>query len=120
MEDNLDNLDNISELKLLESLDLGHRKIKLEDTKKEENDKFLNDINLLLSKMNEQIISIKARPKIEIKKFDIDNIDDNKDININKNPSNNNSSSNLNLKNFVNPYSKKPTLKVIKDLLIII
>ena len=34
MEDDIDNLDNISELKLLESLDLGHRKVFKEEEKK--------------------------------------------------------------------------------------
>ena len=106
MDEDFDNLDNISELKLLESLDLGHRKVKLED-KKEENDKFINDINLLLSKMNEQIVSIKKIPKIQIQSFNIDNID-----------SNNSNSSRLNKESSnqkINPYSKKPSSRNLNN-----
>ena len=106
MDEDFDNLDNISELKLLESLDLGHRKVKLED-KKKENDKFINDINLLLSKMNEQIVSIKKIPKIQIQSFNIDNID-----------SNNSNSSRLNKESSnqkINPYSKKPSSRNLNN-----
>ena len=47
----MDDLDKISELKLLESLDLGHRKVFKEETRQKENDEFVTDINLLLSKI---------------------------------------------------------------------
>ena len=112
MDDDFDDINNISELKILESLNLGTRKKKSEESKKEENDKFINDINLLLSKMNEQIIAIKKRPKLEIQSFDIDKIDNMDNINNNNNiDSNNMNNENNNKKSgyIVNPYSKKPS-----------
>ena len=84
MEDDIDNLDNISELKLLESLDLGHRKVFKEEEKKKENDEFVENINLLLSKLNERINIIKNLPKLEIKPFDLDSIKSNKSNKSNK------------------------------------
>ena len=76
-----DNLDNISELKLLESLDLGHRKVFKEEEKQKENDEFVENINLLLSKLNERINVIKNLPKLEIKPFDIESIKSNRSNN---------------------------------------
>ena len=68
----MDDLDKISELKLLESLDLGHRKVFKEETRQKENDEFVTDINLLLSKINERINIIKKIPKLEIKYFELE------------------------------------------------
>ena len=78
MDDDIDNLDNISELKLLESLDLGHRKVFKEEEKQKENDEFVENINLLLSKLNERINIIKNLPKLEIKPFDLESVKSNK------------------------------------------
>ena len=55
MEEDINNLDNVSELKLLESLDLGHRRVFKEEIIQKENDEFIENINLLLSKLNERI-----------------------------------------------------------------
>ena len=79
MSDDLDDLDKISELKLLESLDLGHRKVFKEEDKQKENDEFVTDINLLLSKINERIEIIKNIPKLEIKYFDIESTNSDKE-----------------------------------------
>ena len=78
MDDDNDSLDNISELKLLESLDLGHRKVFKEEEKQKENDEFVENINLLLSKLNERINIIKNLPKLEIKPFDLESNKSNK------------------------------------------
>ena len=79
MSDDLDDLDKISELKLLESLDLGHRKVFKEEDKQKENDEFVTDINLLLSKINERIEIIKNIPKLEIKYFDLESTNSDKE-----------------------------------------
>ena len=109
MDDIIDNnLDNISELKLLESLDLGHRRVFKEEEKQKENDDFVDNINLLLSKLNERIYKMKSIPKLQIKSFDIDSINDenNDNINDNINDINNNMPENENKKQ---PLSENPS-----------
>ena len=103
----IDDNENISELKLLESLDLGHRKIYNEELKQKENEDFVGDINLLLSRLNERIDALKNIPKLEIKTFDIESVNSNIDTN---NNNNNNIKNNLNSINkpesqINNPYS---------------
>ena len=53
-----DDLQNLSGLKLLESLNLGHRKIRKEESKE---DNFENEIHNLLSKLNTQLNNIKKK-----------------------------------------------------------
>ena len=108
MDDDIDDMDNISELKLLESLDLGHRKVFKEETKQKENDEFVENINLLLSKLNERINIMKNLPKLEIKPFDIESIksnESNKPKDKNQNPKSQNVANNnlnYNLSNISN------------------
>ena len=83
-----DNENMESGLNLLESLDLGHRRIYSEESKQKENKDFLENINLLLSKFNERIEALKNIPKLEIKSFDIESINSN--LNTNNNIINNN------------------------------
>ena len=83
-----DNENMESGLNLLESLDLGHRRIYNEESKQKENEDFLENINLLLSKFNERIEALKNIPKLEIKSFDIESINSN--LNTNNNIINNN------------------------------
>ena len=107
MDDEINNLDNVSELKLLESLDLGHRRVFKEEAKQKDNDEFLENINFLLSKLNERIDTIKNLPKLEIKGFDIESINSNNDnniININIDSKNNIDNSNNNISKNINPY----------------
>ena len=110
MIDDNENLENINGLNLLESLDLGHRKIYNEELKQKENDDFVGNINLLLSKLNERIDALKNIPKLEIKSFDIESVNSNLNNNNNNNIINNNAKSNINSINnpesqIVNPYS---------------
>ena len=109
MDDELNDIDNISELKLLESLDLGHRKVFKEESKQKENDDFVNDINLLLSKLNERINIMKNIPKLEIKSFDIESVKSNQSNKSNKSKiklKNNPNSQNLLNTNLNNNFSK--------------
>ena len=99
----IDDNENISELKLLESLDLGHRKIYNEELKQKENEDFVGDINLLLSRLNERIDALKNIPKLEIKTFDIESVNSNIDTN---NNNNNNNIKNNNIKNNLNSINK--------------
>ena len=85
MLDDNDDIENISGLNLLESLDLGRRKIYKEEAKEKENEDFVDNINLLLSKLNERIDALKNLPKLEIKPFDIDSIKSNRNSNNNIN-----------------------------------
>ena len=101
----IDDNENISELKLLESLDLGHRKIYNEELKQKENEDFVGDINLLLSRLNERIDALKNIPKLEIKTFDIESVNSNIDINNNNNIKNNLNSINKPESQINNPYS---------------
>ena len=59
MLDDNDDIENVSGLNLLESLDLGRRKIYKEEAKEKENEDFVDNINLLLSKLNERIDALK-------------------------------------------------------------
>ena len=101
MIDDNENIENISELKLLESLDLGHRKIYNEEKKQKENEDFVGDINLLLSRLNERIDALKNIPKLQIKEFDIESINSNIETNNNNNINNNN-----NVKSKINSINK--------------
>lgn len=83
MLDDNDDIENVSGLNLLESLDLGRRKIYKEEAKEKENEDFVDNINLLLSKLNERIDALKNLPKLEIKPFDIDSIKSNRNSNNN-------------------------------------
>ena len=101
----IDDNENISELKLLESLDFGHRKIYNEELKQKENEDFVGDINLLLSRLNERIDALKNIPKLEIKTFDIESVNSNIDTNNNNNIKNNLNSINKPESQINNPYS---------------
>ena len=83
-----DSIQNISGLKLLESLDLGQpRKIRKEETK---NDNFEDEMNLLLSKLNNQMNTVKNKNNFnfELKPFVID-MDFGNSINLKQETSNN-------------------------------
>ena len=69
--DDNDNIQNLSGLKLLESLDLGHRKVRKEETKE---DNFEDDIHKLLSKLNTQLNNVKniSNLNYKIEPFNID------------------------------------------------
>ena len=125
-------IENLSKLNMLESLDLGiPLKYQKEESKEEDN--FENEMNILLSKLNNQIETIKKKSKInfQFKPFNLDlnldnsinninnkdinnNIDDNMNLNINNNinynMNNNNFNNNINNNNInSNNYNIKPS-----------
>ena len=125
-------IENLSKLNMLESLDLGiPLKYQKEESKEEDN--FENEMNILLSKLNNQIETIKKKSKInfQFKPFNLDlnldnsinninnkdinnNIDDNMNLNINNNinynMNNNNINNNINNNNInSNNYNIKPS-----------
>ena len=123
-------IENLSKLNMLESLDLGiPLKYQKEESKEEDN--FENEMNILLSKLNNQIETIKKKSKInfQFKPFNLDlnldnsinnnnkdinnNIDDNMNLNINNNINynmNNNNINNINKNNInSNNYNIKPS-----------
>ena len=106
-----EDIQNLSQLQLLESLDLGHRKVKKEESKV---DDFEDVINNLLSKVDNRIDNFKniSNVGISIKPFDID-INSNSEhnsskINETKNSKNNKNSNSKNTlrNNFSNINSK--------------
>jgi len=88
-----EDIQNLSQLQLLESLDLGHRKVKKEESKA---DDFENVINNLLSKVDNRIDNIKKLSNVEynIKPFDMDSNSEHNSPNINETKNSNNKNSN--------------------------
>ena len=104
-----EDIQNLSQLQLLESLDLGQRKVKKEESKV---DDFENVINNLLSKVDNRIDKIKKISNIEynIKPFEMDSNSEHNSSKINetKNSRNNKNNNNQNIlrNNFNNINSK--------------
>ena len=98
-----EDIQNLSQLQLLESLDLGHRKIKKEESKQ---DDFENVINNLLTKVDNRIDKIKklSNNEYNIKPFDMDSNSEHNSSKVNeaKNLKNNkNNFNNINNKNYL-------------------